>query len=129
MGDMITDDIFHNELIKLQEEANNLTENSDQESIKVAAKALKAMNYTPTLLFDTPHFLDFAKQDLLNEINHVADLTKKDASFLKLEDDIDFNEVKLTHIRLLINHFKLLTRLRNDEDEAWEEVNELYEDD
>ena len=129
MGNMITDEIFQTKLSELQNEAQNLTENSDKKSVEVAANALRSMSYSPTLLFDTPQFITFTKKDLLHEINRVTNLTKNDDSFKTLDEGVDFNEIKLTHIKLLINHFKLLTRLRNDEAETLEEVNELYEDD
>ena len=126
---MITEEIFTQKVQELKNGAGSLTENSDEKSIETVANALKAMKYSPTLLFDTPQFVTFTKQDLLDEINRVAGLTKDDKLLKTLDKSVDPNEIKLTHITLLINHFKLLTRLRDDEDEAWEEVNELYEDD
>ena len=32
-------------------------------------------------------------------------------------------------MKIMLYHFKLLTRLRKNEPEAWDEVNELYEED
>ena len=41
----------------------------------------------------------------------------------------DIQEIKLEQIGLLVHHFKLLCRLRQDDPEAWDEVDELYGDD
>ena len=126
---MITEEVFIIKIQKLKNDAQILNENNDEKSVEINANALKGMSYSPTLLFDTPQFITFTKQDLLGEINRVADLPRDDQMLKMVEVDVDFNEFKLTHIKLLINQFTLLTRLRNDEDEAWEEINELYEDD
>ena len=36
---------------------------------------------------------------------------------------------KMNHLKLLYYFYELLTRLRQDDPAAWDEVNELYEDD
>jgi hypothetical protein len=82
-------------------------------SIEETAKELQAMNYQPMLLNDAPGFLELTKSGLVQMVVDVAE--KPDATE--------------QHLSLLFYHYALLQRLRRNEPEAWDEVNELMEDD
>ena len=72
------------------------------------------MNWQPTLLADPPDFLTLTKDKLKAFIEQLTANSK------------DLTE---QHLSLLLYHYRLLQKLRNDEPEAWDEINELMEDD
>lgn len=83
-------------------------------AIKASAARLNALNYKPLLLKDVDNFIFLKKADMLSIIEQWS-----------AEDPLPSEEA----FNLLVYHFKLLTRLRRDEPEAWDEVAELMEDD
>ncbi|MBL7016738.1 MAG: hypothetical protein ISR84_04185 [Kiritimatiellales bacterium] len=85
------------------------------EQIEQTAAALQAMNYQPTLLNDAPDFFHMTRSGL---VQLIVDLTGTPG-----------NELTEQHLSLLFYHYALLQRLRRNEPEAWDEVNELMEDD
>lgn len=86
-----------------------------EEQIKQTAARLDAKNYQPMLLTDTPNFLNMTSDELAAHIQELVSARR--------------DELTEQHLNLLIYHFRLLQRLRRDEPEAWDEVNELMEDD
>jgi predicted phage gp36 major capsid-like protein len=87
--------------------------------IESTAHDLECLNYEPILFIKTPTFLRMTKAELMKEINRVLALPAEEAS----------DAFKTGHIELLFYHFELLTRLRLQDAEAWDQVNELYVDD
>jgi hypothetical protein len=81
--------------------------------IEETARELRAMNYQPTLLNEVPDFFHMTKSSLIQQVVDVAGRT-------------DATE---QHLNLLLYHYTLLQRLRCNEPQAWDEVNELMEDD
>lgn len=106
----LTDQTIQNVLQEL-----HTLDDASAEQIAQTAEQLEAMSYEPILLTDTPDFLRMTSEDLSA---HVQDLVSNHR-----------NELTEQHLSLLVYHFKLLRRLRRDEPEAWDEVNELMEDD
>ena len=109
---------------KFLEYVDQLPNDSDLATIAETARRLRGMNYSPSLLMETPGFLEFTKSQLRAEIGRVIALP--DSSFDAVDNVI---ELKYNHIKLLIYHYELLQHLRNDEPEAWDIVNEEFEDD
>lgn len=95
-------------------EIDALPPDADAVAIEQTVDRLNAMNYQPLLLTDTPQFLTFTTSGLREYIQQLTQ-TQKDLSE--------------QHLSLLLYHYKLLQRLRRDEPEAWDEINELMEDD
>lgn len=93
----------------------SLPAEADPERIEETATLLEGMNYRPILLTDAPGFLRIERADLIDLLSAAAN-----------EPDA---ERATQAIRLLDHHYQLLCRLRRDEPEAWDEVNELMEDD
>ncbi len=97
--------------------------------IESTASDLEAMNYEPVLLLHTPGFLRMGRHDLQQEIERVNDLPPEGMMAEGFGANANFSLFKAKHIQLLIYHYGLLCRLRADEPEAWDIINELYEDD
>lgn len=101
----------------------------DVACIQQTATRLEGLHFTPTLILPAKRFLYFSKADMLEEIDRVAELTEQEMQQQGVELTQGMQEVKLEQIGLLVYHFKLLTRLRQDIPEAWDEIDELYGDD
>jgi DNA-binding MarR family transcriptional regulator len=97
--------------------------------IQQTASQLEGMHFTPTLLMPVARFLYFSKTDLLEEIDRIAALTAQELYAQGLEIQRDIQQIKLEQIGMLVYHFKFLTRLRQNEPEAWDRIEELYGDD
>ena len=99
----------------LMKKAESLPSDADRSAINETARVLRDMNYSPTLLLEVPGFLEFTKNDLLQELARVRALPAP--------------EINQKHCELLVYHYELLQRLRRNDPDAWDIVNELYEDD
>ncbi|HHS13919.1 MAG TPA: hypothetical protein ENN03_09165 [bacterium] len=122
------DQTFKNRIEKFKDRVRMMQDVEDTEKIKQTAEILQGMHFNPTLLFRTENFLFFTREDLLKEIDRAASLKTGDLRKRGIEAE-DTETFKLNHISLLVYHYRLLLRLRKDEPEAWDEINELYEDD
>lgn len=122
------DQTFQNRIEKLRNRVRTLQDVTDTEKIKQTAEMLQGMHFNPTLLFRTENFLFFTREDLLKEIDRVASWKTGDLQKQGVGAE-DTETLKLNHVSLLVYHYRLLLRLRKDEPEAWDEINELYEDD
>lgn len=114
---------------KWKESLREISEDAPQDKIEVAAKTLESKTYEPILLLKTPKFLRMKRADLEKEIARVRAMSDKEMMAEGFAADADFDSFKAKHLQLLIYHYKLLCRLRNDDAEAWDTINELYEDD
>jgi hypothetical protein len=113
----------------LNEEIRKLDDSVDADGLRLTRERLERVNYSPILILPVPGFLSFSKDDVLREIERVAGLSDREMQDAGLEAGSDFAEMKARHIELLVYHFKLLVRLRRDEPEAWDEVDEIFGDD
>ena len=111
----------------LQEKLKDLVIVDDPERIGKTADVLEGMKYTPTLLTDFPDFLRVDSKTFfarIEEILNAPDVKPEDLP--AGESQGSYRELQVS---MLIYHYKLLNRLRQDEPEAWDEINELMEDD
>jgi len=99
------------------------------EKIESTAQTLESKSYEPVLLLKTPGFLRMGCKDIEAEIERVRNMTDRDMLDEGFGDNADFDEFKMKHLQLLVYHYGLLCRLRADDPEAWDTINELYEDD
>ncbi len=99
------------------------------EKIESTARVLEGMNYEPVLLLKTPGFLRMGKRALCDEIGRVVDLLPEQMLAAGFGLGANYEEWKARHIQLLLYHYGLLCRLRDDEPAAWDTIYELYEDD
>ncbi|MFW5959768.1 MAG: hypothetical protein ACOCSE_01455 [Chitinivibrionales bacterium] len=95
---------------------DSLPKDESQEAIERTAQRLEKLSYEPILLTDASGFLRYTKEDLKQVCKGI------------INDKSDDESVK-QQIDLLIYHYRLLQRLRTDEPEAWDEVEELVGDD
>ena len=101
----------------------------DADRIQHTAKRLEGLHFEPTLILPAKNFTSLSKADILSEIDRVANLSEQDMRALGVHIRQDIQETKLEQIGLLVYHFTLLTRLRQDDPQAWDEIDELYGDD
>ena len=112
----------------LQEKLSDLIIVDDPLKIRKTADVLEGLKYSPTLLSDFP---DFLRTDSRRFFREVEELLREKAPSVpgNLPEGENPETFREKQISLLIYHYKLLNRLRRDETSAWDEVNELMEDD
>jgi hypothetical protein len=113
-GELIMNALTADYTDQICKEIESLPEDADQSRINETLQRLQAMNYQPILLVDAPGFLTMTRAGLLEFIRNLVK---------------EKNELTEQHLSLLVYHYRLLQRLRRDEPEAWDEINELMEDD
>ncbi len=109
----------------------------DQNAIDVAAKQLEMLHasfYTGTMDLNLKRMI---KDDVLKTIDSLesmdVDAMRSSWMFEPPFDSRDpegwLKQAKLIRITYLVEQFELVSRLRDDDPEAWDEINELYFDD
>lgn len=105
-----------------------LPEDATDEQIRLAAESLERHHYEPMTILRVPGFTLWKKQDVLREYDR---LTKLSADSPELTAVVGSTPEKAVEKQLgmLLYHYELICRLRLGDAEAWDVVNELYEDD
>lgn len=101
---------------EIKKEIDILPVDASQHDIEITAKTLEGMNYSPNLPIDTPDFLFITRDGIANEYKKVMNSPADET-------------LKKSHLNLLLHQYKFLYRLRINDMDAWDEVNELYEED
>jgi len=108
---------------------NEFPSDAPADRIEFTAQTLEGKSYEPVLLLRTPGFLRMGRNELEKEIERVRSLSDEEMMAAGFSASADFAEFKAKHLQLLVYHYNLLCRLRNDDPSAWDMINELYEDD
>ena len=114
-------------IMDLEKALSDLVITDDPEKIRQTAEALKGMRYSPILLSDFDEFLIVDSTRFFPELERV--INSPDIAEDQLPKGVDQAGFRNKKISLLLYHYKLLNRLRRGEPEAWDEINELMEDD
>ncbi len=99
------------------------------ETIDATARRLEKIGYSPMLIMPVENVTRFTKDDMIREMKRTVNLDKGDMAALGFTEDSDLDAKKTQQLNLLRYLFALLSRLRSDDPEAWNEVSELYQDD
>ncbi|MDA3957819.1 hypothetical protein [Oceanispirochaeta sp.] len=111
----------------LEKSLKDLIISDDPDLIKKTADELKGLKYNPILLTDFDDFLSVDSSRFFPELGKILNSPEVSDEYLPQgETRESFREKKA---RILLYHYKLLNRLRRGEPEAWDEINELMEDD
>lgn len=97
--------------------------------IQQTVERLERLHFAPTLILPLENFTSCSKADILREIDRIASLSEQEIQASGVRVNQDVQETKIEQIGLLVYHFTLLTRLRQDDPLAWDEIDELYGDD
>lgn len=92
----------------------DLPPDADRAVIEETAQRLHSLNWQPVLLSEPPDFLTITKAGLEQFIANLVN---------------DGQPHSQQELSLLSYHFHLLQQLRTDVPEAWDEINELMDDD
>jgi len=117
------------ELKKLKEQYRDLPDDPPEEVIENTARRLRGMKFSPTLLVEVPDFLHAGKKRILGELERALTLDAEELVGAGMNPTSEPEIFRLNHLKLLYYFYELLTRLRKDDPLAWDEINELYEDD
>jgi len=132
----VTNEAFAERLRELRDRVRSLPKRSKQQ-IEQASQRLHGMSYDFHLGTMDIDMFEITRDELLDETDRIAG-----TGFEELRSEPNFEEpyrsgdeeewanyARLSRIELLVDKFELLSRLRSDEPEAWDEVEELYVDD
>ena len=120
---------FVNFLSEARQEVRHLRDDASEEEVEQTAQNLERAGYQPPFLMDIPGFTRMRKEDIFHHIGRIANMDNSTFKDMPLAKDRSPEDVKRLIIQMLIQHYSLLVRLRKGEPEAWDEINELYEDD
>lgn len=101
--------------------------NIEPEGIEKTALLLEGMNFNPIFLLDVPNFLRITKKDMLKAFDHVASHGEEELKQRDFKQDIP--KAVLQQLNMMTYWYVRLLELRKDDPHAWDEINELYEDD
>jgi hypothetical protein len=110
----------------LKNRARRLPKESNVEN---TARRLEKMHWTPELLVSTDDFPRIGRDSLVSMVEEVLSLDDDETERLIGAVSLGPERSRFTQASMLVNAAELLWRLRADEPEAWDSINELYEDD
>ncbi len=110
----------------LQEKLADLIILDDPAVISKTAEVLEGLKYSPVLLSDFPDFLRVDSKRFFSEVERMI---QGGSSLTELPEGETAESFLEKQVSLLVYHYKLLNRLRRDDTAAWDEINELMEDD
>ena len=117
------------ELKRLKKQYDDLPEDPSELVIENTARRLQGMKFSPTLLVEVSDFLHAGKKRILAELDKAMALDGEELVEAGMNPTGEPEVFKMNHLKLLYYFYELLTRLRQDDPAAWDEINELYEDD
>lgn len=101
----------------------------DRKDIRNTHDELKSYNYSPPFIVDIAEFTLLGKEEALKVLSKLESnngpIIKKAAAAL----DLSVEEAIIKSMKIFVNEFELLQRLRRNEPKAWDHITELYEDD
>lgn len=100
-----------------------------EEQVRVTSERLRLHHYSPMLGAWEAALQDLTYKELLKEIDSVAAAS---AESLGLPDESPIDTTygrRLEIIRLMVDQYKLIQRLRVDDIDAWDTIYEMYFDD
>lgn len=120
----------------LRAELRSLPDNTDAE-IQRTAETLESLNYSFDLGAIELDLMRFRMADLEREFDRIDRWGFEEAvanrnfepEYTGGDREEYTREFKLSRMKLLLEKYRFLCRLRSDEPEAWDVVNELYYDD
>jgi len=115
--------------LELKNTLNTIHQDVPYLVVERTAERLEGMNFDPTLLFPIDNFLHLTKNQMKEEFDRIQSMNRDDLISLGMPKDKDEEDYRGKQLRLMVYWFKLLDNLRRDIPEAWDEINELYEDD
>ncbi len=101
----------------------------EKRKVKSTAERLSKYNYQPPFVFEAPGFVTYSQKDALQQLKKLKKLKDDTVSATGAAAGHSAEEVKVMAMEMFYKEFKLLQHLRKDIPEAWDHINELYEDD
>ncbi len=101
----------------------------EAEDIEWAADRLERMNWNPELLKDVNGLTRISKNALAEEVRSTLEMNEEETVRFFPGISMEPEKARLIQASLLVSAGELLWGLRADNPEAWDSINELYEDD
>ena len=123
---MTNDHSFSKNVAQFKDEVSRLQECTEREIIEQTATRLEGLNYAPALIIPVYDFLRLTSDTLLEEIDKILAMPDQEACALAADEPQKCQDLRLQFISVLIYYYKQLVLLRQENPDAWDEVDELY---
>jgi hypothetical protein len=111
------------------EAITGITDDASQERREHVAADLERMSYEPNFIIPVDGFLHMDRNQIISTAQKVFHMPEEEILELGLHYSKDPERIRCDQLKMLSYYYQLLSRLRADEAEAWDEIHELYEDD
>ncbi|MBN2434446.1 MAG: hypothetical protein JXK07_04175 [Spirochaetes bacterium] len=116
----------YNELKRILE---NMESVDDSSIIMKIADRLHGISYSPPFLIEVKHFTEMDKKSAITALKYIFEFPESEIKKFAISRDKPVAEIKIDAMNSFVTEYGLLQRLRMDVPEAWDQINELYEDD
>ncbi len=122
---MKTEDLYSDLLNRFK----TLSVVEEKDKVEETARQLHEMNYEPPFLIPVKNFPEFTRKDALKYLNDILETPDNTLKKLPVASTHSPDEIRQKTMEMLAREFDLLQKLRLNDPEAWDHINELYEDD
>ncbi|MGL1933272.1 MAG: hypothetical protein OCC45_16180 [Desulfotalea sp.] len=117
---------FVEKVAHLIEDVRCLEDMVGKETIEQTAIRLEGLHYAPPVTTPVKTFLRLTSNSLLAEIDKILDMPDQEACALAPDNPKECQDLRLQFISVQIYYYKQLMQLRQENPEAWDEVDEMY---
>ncbi|MDA3899236.1 MAG: hypothetical protein PF637_01820 [Spirochaetes bacterium] len=113
----------------IKKKIDDLSVVSDEKLCKATEKRLETCSYAPPFLIEIPEFITLDKKGAQKALQTIYEYPESVLKSYPITDNKTVDQVKNITMNAFYKEFALLQDLRNNVPEAWDQINELYEDD
>ena len=114
---------------EFKQQLENMETVEDHDLVKNTADRLHGISYAPPFLIEISNFTAMNKKSAIKTLKRLYEYPEIEIEKFAIARDRSVNQIKIDAMNGFITEYKLLQRLRMDVPEAWDQINELYEDD
>ncbi|MFW5808429.1 MAG: hypothetical protein ACOC2H_05770 [Spirochaetota bacterium] len=114
---------------KIRQSVHSMDVVEDSTRIENTRRVLSELHYEPPFLLPVDGFSSFTREDALRALDRLYNTPDDRIQKMPVAASHPAGEIKQKTLEMFLKEFTLLQRLRADDPEAWDHINELYEDD
>lgn len=114
---------------EFKQQLENMETVEDHDLVKNTADRLHGISYAPPFLIEIPNFTEMNKKSAIKTLKRLYEYPEIEIEKFAIARDRSVTQIKIDAMNGFITEYRLLQRLRMDVPEAWDQINELYEDD
>lgn len=113
----------------LRKKIEEMTVIEERSAVEKTAQQLREMNYQTPFLLPVSGFTQFNRKEALAALQQIYETPDTAIEKLPVSDTHSPDDIRQKTMEMFVKEFRLLQQLRADLPEAWDHINELYEDD